>query len=92
MKYIKLLENFGPVLKRPVLYDYVKIKNDSPFYAVSKNRVFQITLWNSEDYYLTDTLLIGKDPGWTPWGECRFLTKSEMKDLEMELDVKKYNL
>lgn len=94
---IKLFDDYNKNImrdkfQRPVQYDYVKVKDDSPFRELAKKRFFQITLWNSEDYFLKDIFEVGKDLGWLAWHHCRLLTDSEKKELEFKLDAKKYNL
>ena len=91
MKYIRSYES-GPLIN-----DYVAVKETSPKYKVAKNKIYQITHWNSEEYFLSDVFnLSGLDAytniGWVKWGEVRHLNDKELKKLDIILNAKKYNI
>ena len=90
MKYIKTYEReFWPKID-----EYVVVRETSPLYLKYKNKIFQITLWNSEQYYLSDVFNLnnGVDIGWLDWGEVRHLNDKELKKLDLLQNVRKYNL
>lgn len=88
MKYIKTFEaNYHPVIN-----DYVAVRETSPKYKMAKNKIYQITLWNSENYFLSDLFDIKDNIGWVSWGEVRHLNDKELKKLDLLQNVRKYNL
>jgi hypothetical protein len=89
MKYIKTHEDFWPKID-----EYVAVRDTSPRYVRAKNKIFQITLWNSEEYFLSDVLNLnnGVDIGWIKWIEVRHLNNRELKKLDLLQTVRKYNL
>ena len=97
MRYLKKIDQdyniAGPVTPKPKIHDYVAVRETSPKYKISKNKIYQITLWNSAYYYLSDVFDLNNiDVGWIDWGEVRFLNKKELKRLDILKNVDKYNL
>jgi hypothetical protein len=99
MKYIRSYESdigwvkWKDVKKdNPVINDYVAVKETSPNYLKAKNKIYQITLWDSEAFYLSDLFNVGGNIGWVKWGEVRHLNNKELKKLDLIQNSNKFNI
>ena len=87
------MKNYREYFK-PKVGDYVKVKNDSMFFSFANNKIFKIRHEDGAEYYLMDIY-----DNYPPImfssitkKHVRHLTSNEKKELELLLNINKYNI